>query len=78
MRVLQFFCLRVFAVVPEQNPQKPTRKKAYSAVFFLRIRLGGSASVPARAGPQKWFCANCKRILRAGGMRGLLELLLGE
>ena len=31
MRELQFLCLRVFAVVPEQNPQKPTRKKAYSA-----------------------------------------------
>ena len=76
MRDLQFFCLWVVAVVPEQNPQKPTRKKAYSAnIYFYAGLFEGSASVAVRAGPQWPFPANSKRVLRAGGMRGLLELL---
>ena len=61
---------------PEQNPQKPTRKKVYSANMLFYGSIMGSVSVPARAGPQKWFYTNCKRVMRVGGMRGLLELLL--
>ena len=76
MRDLQFFCLRVVALVPEQNPHSRPVKKHIPRIYFFTGPFGGSASVLALAGPQKRFCANCKRVLRAGGMRGLLELLL--
>ena len=50
MRDLQFFCLRVVAVEPEQNPQKPTRKKAYSAniLFYGSIMRGLHLCSPRR------------------------------
>ena len=51
-------------------------KKNIPRIYFFTDLFGGSASVSAQADPQKRFCANCKRVLRAGGMRGLLELLL--
>ena len=63
------------AAAQRADPAKPTRKKVYSANILFTDLFGGSASVPARAGSQKRFCANCKHVLRAGKMRGLLELL---
>src|SRR4051812_49137572 len=51
-------------------------KKHIPRIYFFTYSFRGSASVPARAGPQKLFCTNCKRVLRASFLRGLLELLL--
>ena len=61
---------------PSRTHRSGPVKKHISRIYFFTDPFGGSASVPARAGPQKWFCVNCKRVLRADGMRGVLELLL--
>ena len=59
---------------PDQTSQsRPVKKTAYA--FFLRVGFAGSASAAVCAGPQRHFSANCKHVLRAGQMRGLLELL---
>ena len=49
-------------------------EKIYANIF-LRVHYAGSASAAVRAGTQSLFSANCKRVLRIGGMRGLLEML---
>ena len=54
MRELGFFCLRADAAVSEQTPQKPTRKKVYSANILLYGSFWGvcicaDPSQPAKA-----------------------------
>ena len=60
----------------EQNPHSRPIKKHIPRIYFFTDPFAGFAFVPARADSQKLFCANCKRVLRAGVLRGLLELLL--
>lgn len=45
---------------------------------LLRVRYAGSASTSVRAGPYRRFYPKCKHVLRAGRMRGLLELLTSQ
>ena len=61
---------------PDQTPQSQPVKKHIPEISFLRDHYAGSASEAIRASPQRRFFMNCKNVLRAGRMRGLLELLL--
>ena len=55
--------------------KKKPRERIYANILFYGFIMRGlhlRPSAPAR----KAFFWNCKRVLQAGGMRGLLEMLL--
>ena len=76
IRLLGFFSLRVDPAVPEQTRGSRPIKKHLLRISFYTGPFVGSDSAAARAGPQSRFSANCKRVLRVGVLRGLLEMLL--
>ena len=60
----------------EHRREKEDTGKNIREYSFLWVRYTGSASAAVRAGLQSRFFMNCKRVLRVGGMRGLLKMLL--